>query len=94
MKTARVVFNTSRVVLGLGHLAFQSLADGCMNAEALVVDKTGYWEDGKQYKLTPYQVSQYKAQRKVATKRTQKEVSAKMLKARAAFDKQFKTVKA
>ena len=77
MKTKQVVFNASRLVLGTSHLVFQTLADASMNAEAAIVAKTGYWEGDKQYELTPRHLTQYKAQRKVHTKKTQRKVSAK-----------------
>lgn len=77
MKTAQVVFNASRLVLGTSHLVFQTLADASMNAEAKIIDKTGYWENGKQYKLTDHQLNQYKAQRKVHTKHVQRKAKAK-----------------
>ena len=77
MKTKQVVFNTARLVFGTSHIICQSLADASMNAEASVIKKTGYWEDNKQYELTPQQLLQYKAQRKLHTKKTQRKVSAK-----------------
>ena len=78
MKTQQVLFNSARLVLGTSHLVFQTLADASMNAEAAVVAKTGYWEGDKQYVLTPRQLTQYKAQRKLHTSKTQKKVSAKV----------------
>ena len=86
MKTTQAVFNTSRIVLGTGHLIFQTLADACMNAEASVVAKTGYWEKGKQYELTPRQLLQYKAQRKLHTKKVQKDTLEKMDRLRKMID--------
>jgi len=74
MKANQGVFLASRVVFGTGHLVFQSLADACMNAEAKVIEKVGYWEDNKQYDLTPFQLAQYKAQRKLDTKKKQQKV--------------------
>lgn len=90
MKTAQVVFNASRLVLGTSHLVFQTLADASMNAEAKIVDKTGYWEAGEQYKLTPHQLTQYKAQRKLHTKHTQRKASAKYKALSAMIDEKKK----
>lgn len=77
MKATQGVFLASRLVLGTSHLVFQSLADLSIKAEAKVVERTGYWEDNKQYKLSSEQIGEYKQARRDHTTKTQKAVSAK-----------------
>ena len=51
MSTQRLVFESAKMVFGLGHFVFSTAAELCLEGEVAVTKKTGYYNNGQMHKL-------------------------------------------
>ena len=61
MSTQRLVFESAKMVFGLGHFVFSTAAELCLEGEVAVVKRTGHYSEGRMIKAdTPIKLKAYR----------------------------------
>ena len=91
MSVQRIVWESVKMTLGLGHFVLQTGADVCVEAESQYAKRVGFYDGDKMRKLEQEEVSDYKEGRRMMTKGIQDGIKKKAsgLKERVKYNGNF-----
>ena len=93
MSVQRIVWESVKMTLGLGHFVLQTGADVCVEAESQYAKRVGFYdgEINKMRKLEDVEVSDYKEGRRILTREVQDGIKKKasVLRERVKYNGKF-----